>query len=54
MIKLAKLSEYTIFKKIKLIIHAFYLFIFLNNHHIKLNAFYILSKSKYPVIINKK
>ena len=56
MVKLAKLFEYTIFKgkQIKLIIYIFDFFMFLNNYCVELNVFYILLRSKYLVIINKR
>ena len=56
MIKLAKLFKYIIFKRKenKLIIYVFYFPIFLGDYYVKLNAFYILSRFKYSVIIGKR
>ena len=56
MVKLARLSGCIIFegKQIRPIIHVLYLPMSLGDHHMELNAFYVLSKSKYPVIIGKR
>ena len=56
MVKLARPSGCTTFegKQTRPITHALYLPMSLGDHHVELNAFYVLSRSKYPVIIGKR